>query len=414
MRAIRKQPKNKYASSVLGKAFKKERNMKRRTFLKSAGVVTVLVVGTHVFWRICDRGVFSTGQGAAYEPWKNWRSGKSEGSLTLVRAAILAANPHDTQPWLFRVSASRIEMFADPNRRIGAIDPYLREMHIGLGCALENLLLAADANGYSYHLSLLPEPSNPNYVASIDLSPGPTFASDLYKAIPDRHTNRGAYVKEKPVSSTVLDQLKSLGKNEPDVKLFWFATEAERLRVGDLIIQATEAIIADQEQSHDSAAWFRYTWKDLQQYRDGITLDATGSPWHIRALAKVLPPQSPEKNDQFWLKTVKEVSVATASAFGLLAVRNQGDRSQMMRCGRIWQRMHLWATVQGVAMQPLNQMPERAAREEVLHIQPQFGKVLQELTGGSEWQALMVFRTGYPTTAALPSPRRSIEEVIVQ
>ncbi len=387
--------------------------MKRRTFLKSAGVVTVLVVGTDVFWHIFDRGVFSTGQGAAYEPWKNWRSGKSEGSLTLVRAAILAANPHDTQPWLFRVSESRIELFADLNRRIGAIDPYLREMHIGLGCALENLLLAADANGYSYHLSLLPEQSNPNYVARIDLSPGPTSESDLYRAIPDRHTNRGAYIKEKPVSAKILEQLKSLGSDETDVKLFWFATAAERHQVGDLIIQATEAIIADREQSDDSAKWFRSTWKDLNHYRDGITLDATGSPWYTRALAKVLPPQSPEKNDQFWLKTVKEVSVATASAFGILAVRDHRDRAQMMRCGRMWQRMHLWATGQGVAMQPLNQMPERAAREEVLGIQPQLGNILQELTGGSEWQALMVFRTGYPTTAALLSPRRSIEEVIV-
>jgi hypothetical protein len=52
------------------------------------------------------------------------------------------------------------------------------------------------------------------------------------------------------------------------VKLFWFATEAERLRVGDLIIQATEAIIADREQSRDSAKWFRATWKDLNHYRD--------------------------------------------------------------------------------------------------------------------------------------------------
>lgn len=44
----------------------------RRNFLKGAGVVAVLVVGGAV-WRAYDQGVFSTGQGLAYEPWKNWR-----------------------------------------------------------------------------------------------------------------------------------------------------------------------------------------------------------------------------------------------------------------------------------------------------------------------------------------------------
>jgi hypothetical protein len=386
--------------------------VKRRTFLKGAGAVTVLVVGG-VVWRAYDQGVFSIGQGPAYEPWKNWRSDPSEGPLALVRAAILAANPHNTQPWLFRVTESRIEMFADTNRRIGATDPYLREMYIGLGCALENLLLAADANGYSYHVSLLPETSNPNYAAKVDLSPGDTFEPDLYRAIPNRHTNRGPYAKDQQVSSEILDTLTSLRKNESDVTLFWFTTEGERRRVGDLIIQATEAIIADKEQSDDSARWFRSKWRDLQQYRDGITLDGTGAPWYIRALAKILPQQSPEKNDQFWLKTTREVHVATAAAFGILAVRNQDDPSQRMRCGRMWQRMHLWAALHGMAMQPLNQMPERAAREDVLGMEPKFGNVLQELTGGPEWQALMVFRAGYPTAEALPSPRRSVEEVAV-
>ena len=59
--------------------------------------------------------------------------------LALVAAAILAANPHDTQPWLFRIADETIEVLADASRHLGAMDPYLREMHIGLGAAIENL-----------------------------------------------------------------------------------------------------------------------------------------------------------------------------------------------------------------------------------------------------------------------------------
>src|SRR5215469_6691105 len=69
------------------------------------------------------------------------------GPLVLVRAAILSANPHNSQPWLFKVTASQIDLYADRRSNLGAVDPFLREMHIGLGCALENLGLSAAANG---------------------------------------------------------------------------------------------------------------------------------------------------------------------------------------------------------------------------------------------------------------------------
>lgn len=362
-------------------------------------------------WRAWDQGVFSTGEGLAYEPWKNWRTEKSEGALALVRAAILAANPHNTQPWLFRVSETQIDLFADTTRRIGATDPYLREMYIGVGCALENLLLAAPANGYSAQLTIAPQSNDPSHAAHIELSKGQVSESEFYRAIPHRHTNRSAYAKDRSVAPETLQSLVALNR-EQDLKLFWFTKEDERRKIRDLIIQATEAIIADHEQAHDSAQWYRFDWDDLQKFRDGITLDANGGSSLMRAAAKILPRFSPEKNDQFWLDATRNVHTATAAAFGILAARNVDEIAQRIRGGQLWQRMHLWATTQGLALHPLNQMPERAAREQVLRLEPKFGNVLDELTGKAGWQSLMLFRMGYPTIAALPSPRRSVEAVL--
>src|SRR6267378_2953504 len=96
--------------------------MERRAFLRGAGIVTVLVAGGGV-WRAWDQGVFSAGQGPAYEPWKDWRSA-SEGPLGLVRAAILAASPHNTQPWLFKVASSSIELYDAIPRRHTNRNPY--------------------------------------------------------------------------------------------------------------------------------------------------------------------------------------------------------------------------------------------------------------------------------------------------
>jgi hypothetical protein len=75
--------------------------------------------------------------------------------------------------------------------------------------------------------------------------------------------------------------------------------------------------------------------------------------------------------------------------------------------------MHLWAEPQGLAMQLLNQTPERADREHTLGLEPRFGRALKEFVGDSGWEVLMPFRLGYPTVAALASPRRSVDEVVI-
>jgi hypothetical protein len=88
--------------------------MRRRQVLKGAGAVTVLVAAGGV-WRAHDQGVLRAGSGPAYEPWTDWRSASGEGPLALVHAGILASNPHNTQPWLFRASEERVECM--PTRR---------------------------------------------------------------------------------------------------------------------------------------------------------------------------------------------------------------------------------------------------------------------------------------------------------
>jgi hypothetical protein len=192
--------------------------------------VTVLVAGGGV-WRAWDQGVFSVGQGPAYEPWRNWRSA-SDGPLGLVRPAILAASPHNTQPWLFKVASSSIELYVDTSRSTGALDPYLREQRIGMGCALENLMLAAAANGYQATATLMPRKLTgttaalrPQLVARVELAVGTPQQSQLYDAIPRRHTNRNPYDPNKPLPGDFVEKIRAVTSDEPDVKMFQFTDE---------------------------------------------------------------------------------------------------------------------------------------------------------------------------------------------
>ena len=382
----------------------------RRTVLKIAGATAALAGGA-VAARAWQQGVFSVGQGPAYDPWRTWRADQPEGPTRLVRAAILAANPHNSQPWRFRVRDTIVDVFADTERNIGTIDPYRREMYVGLGCAVENLVLAAERYGYAVDVTLLPDAANAAHAARVALVPSTPKESALFDAISARHTDRGPYDIDRPVSGETLTKLAGLGPDLPQVSVLWFTTEPDRRRVGELIVAATEAIVADSQQSGDSAKWFRSSWGEIQRLRDGITLDAQSLPPFINVMAKILPPLSQEQSDQAWLRTTRDRHVATAAAFGLIVVPDTHDNAWRIRGGRLWQRMHLWATTQGLSMQPLNQMSERADRERMLGIEPRFGTALKELVSVPEMQALMPFRLGYPTMQARPSPRRDVTAV---
>jgi len=384
----------------------------RRRVLRLAGAAAATAAGV-LAWRAADQGVFSAGSGAAYEPWKHWDVGPPEGLLHLVHAAILAANPHNSQPWMFKITDQTIDVYADTRRNIGAMDPQLREMYIGIGCALENLLIAAAHEGYATRLTSLPDRANPAHAVRVRLTRANPATSDLYAAIPGRHTNRGAYDISRKLPAEMLQQLAARGAELPEVKVLWFVTQEERKRVGDLIVAATEAIISDRQQSADSAKWFRMNWQQLQTQRDGITLDAQSLPPFINAAAKILPAFDQQSADDAWLRATRGRHVATAAAFGFILVPDERNNIMRMLGGRLWQRLHLAATSQGLAAQPLNQICERADREQQLGIERRFGDALHALTADVGLRVLMPFRIGYPTVSAPPSPRRDLKSVLV-
>lgn len=384
----------------------------RRGFLKIAGlgVGTLALAGAGgLTWRAVDGGVFATGTGPAYAAW-DALSPAGQDSLGLVRAAVLAANAHNTQPWHFRVATDRIELFADASRSIGTMDPLGREMQISLGCAIENLALAGPPNGKTPTVRLLPEPSDPTHIARVDLVLTQKSASALFEAIPNRHTNRAAYDLGRPVSQGQLDALGNL-VDAPDVELVWFTKAGDKRTFGDLTTRATKVIIADPQQAADDFAWYRTDWDEIQAKKDGITIDPSGQSTLIRSLAKVLPVSQKQNNDG-WLRGTLETQIPTAAAFGALVVRDRLDPIARLRVGRIWQRIQLSATVQGLGMQPLCQVPERIDRERSAGLAPDFTDAMAVMLPPRS-HAIMTFRIGYPTSEALRSPRHPATEVVL-
>lgn len=65
-----------------------------------------------------------------------------------LRYAILAPSSHNAQPWRFRVDGNVVHVAADESRWLEVADPDRRELFVSLGCAVENLVVAAEEFGF--------------------------------------------------------------------------------------------------------------------------------------------------------------------------------------------------------------------------------------------------------------------------
>lgn len=390
-------------------------NVSRRSVLRSAGIgaATVAVAGVGVgSYRVFDNGVLNAGDGTPYDPWSNWLDDRSP--LGIVAAAILAANPHNSQPWKFHVTDKSIEMFADASRRTGSLDPLGREHHIGLGCALENVVLSSIARGHRPTVVMLPDRVN-KPVALVDLAPGgANVVSALHDAINSRHSNRGPFTNA-AIPPQILSDLAGAATaavGELDgARVRWFTTNAERTAFGALLNDATLAIVEDDEQSKDSFAWFRNDRDSIEKHNDGLTLDVQGLSRLKLSAAKIFPATSRPAGDRFWLNQTRTVHTATAAAYGVVTVADPVDLASRLIGGRYLQRLHLAATVRGLGLHHMNQITERIDREASLSMRPTFAAKMDEVLSEPGRRPLCTFRLGYPVRPGALSPRRSVMEV---
>lgn len=392
-----------------------EATVTRRTVIRAigGGLATVVVLGAGgVAIRADRQGVFSAGEGPAYAAWADWDGASGDSpAMAMVRAAILGANGHNIQPWRFMLGTDRITIAVDPLRTAGALDPLLRERDISIGAAVENLVVAASAHGYAATPSVSVDGAAPR--VDITLATGGGDPSDsLFDAIPNRHTDRGAFDTGRTLTTDELEALSALN-DEDDLAVVWLADDAGKAAFSDLTVAATAAIIADTEQSTDSFAWWRGDGPAIDRHKDGITIDTSGIPAWKQAAAKILPAQSRSQFDASWLSSTRDTHLPTAAAFGIVVARDLDAIPQRVAVGRLYQRLHLSAVTAGMAMQPLNQVVERRDRERQLGLEPAVGGPLAALVGGDTWAAMMPFRIGYPRGSVARSPRRPADQVVV-
>ncbi len=393
------------------------KNVKRRTVLgttlrAAGGLVAIAAIGGSVrIWQSGAGGDLSAGP--AFDPWRDWELGNAEGLKGIVGAAILAASPHNTQPWLFTINDNVIDLHADPERSLGALDPFGREMMMGLGCAIENMVIGAETLGFTPILNMFPTGTGSSHIARMTVFASRPKDRPEAKFLTQRRTHRGAYIRTRRIPENVLDRLYAQAEQSP-ARLVWLGADST---AGEMFIdgtlKSTSAIIADPELLSASEKWMRHDLATVNRLRDGVTTTAAGLSPLMRRVALMVPTSmiAGTEHDE-WLKFTRDVQLPTTPLFGLITVPDASDRSALVEAGRLWQRVHLAGTRNNIAMQPLNQMMEMADRDKVLGRASEADAMLTELAGYADAQTIFGFRLGYAETEAPLSPRRSVDQVI--
>ena len=310
----------------------------------------------------------------------------------LIRYATLAPNSHNTQPWQFRVERDRIVILPDYSRRCPAVDPDDHHVFVTLGCAAENLALAAAAFGLHAEVTI---GNSADAAILVDLHPDTPDRSDLFQAIPDRQSTRAGY-DGKPVPSDQLATLERAAQSD-SVAVQLMTKKRELEDVLEFVVAGNTAQMADDAFVKELEEWIRFNETSAVERRDGLFTASSGNPTSPSWLGNIVfnfAFRTSSENDKY--------RDHIRSSAGVIAfVSDIESKEGWINVGRSFQRFALRATALGLRHAHINQAVE------VPEVRRQFSGYL----GIGDKRPDLLVRFGYGPK--LPqSLRRPVEDVL--
>lgn len=264
----------------------------------------------------------------------------------LVRMATLAANGHNTQPWKFRIDDNTVNILPDFSRRTEVVDPDDHHLFVSLGCATENLAVAANALGRPAEVTV---EVGPQPQIELSLGRGPGNDKALYQAIPMRQSTRSLF-DGLEVQSAELELLRTAAQ-EDGVKVLFFTGLSDREAIAKFVIEGNSAQMDDPAFIKELGDWLRFNPDNAVSKGDGLFSACSGNPampeWIGSRFFKAFFTKDTENakyNDQI-----------RSSAGVAVFVGDRADPQHWIKVGRSFERFALQATALGIRNAHINQ-----------------------------------------------------------
>lgn len=312
----------------------------------------------------------------------------------ILNFAILAPSSHNSQPWRFRLDDSSISVFVEPSRRLVASDTNDRQLFISLGCAITNILVAADYYGYVTDIQFLPDAKDGDYAARIVFKKGVAktgSADHLICAISQRVNNRNPYAVRLP-DAVFLGKIRALGSETVQVAVITDAAIKDAL--ADAALEAGVAAMEDVS--------FR---EELSRYvKTNVTRSGFGMPAFGMGISTPVSLFVPFLIRRFNMNRVnrkKDERVLKQFTPAFVVIATKADtKESWLRTGELYECIALMATQEGMTTGVW------AAPIQIGEYYKGFQAILK-----TDFRPQMFFRLGYPLKDMRHSPRLLVKEV---
>ena len=315
--------------------------------------------------------------------------------LGAIGLANRAPSVHNSQPWRWLLGDQSIHLMADATRRLAVADADGRDLLLSCGAALHHLQVALAALGWRAIVHRIPNPSDPDHLAAVELSARAPSEKDiaLVGAISRRQTDRRRYSSWHVPNGHLDLMVRRAGRAGA---LLVPATDRDtRHRLTRAIDDAARRQQDDPDYAMELAVWSGRS----RVAEDGV-------------LAASAPPASRRHGDTtmrtFHGGTLAEVETGRGETDGgrlLVLATLADDPVSVLRAGEAASAALLTATDLGLATCLLSQPLEIPGTRAVIRDQVLDGVAYPHL----------ILRTGWLPTSAPPlppSPRRTSETTV--
>lgn len=279
--------------------------------------------------------------------------------------ASLAPSGHNTQPWFVQYLEPYHWIIGnDKSKWLPAVDPTQRETILSIGAFIQNLDYAAGAFGYVCDWSLLATTNQDERVMEVKLSKAASKnAFDIAK-IKNRRTVRSDFLSDvlKP------EDLKYLVNSEPEFIHYLPATSKESQFINEQTIVANRLQAYRDPAQQELADWIRFSSKDAEKYRDGLTtasMEIEGiSGWLVR---NFYDKNHVMKND-FREVGIDQVKKQVSESAGWILITSKDNSvATLLETGRRMQQLFLKVREKSIAIHPMTQILEESSTRQQLN-----------------------------------------------